>query len=216
MNLEQDDPNSGIPWGRPPVPALPVPPFADRHAARAFMANLSAYVALLGGDVPVTPPTFALLSTVQQELDKNWALPFDPLPSPQILTVAMVTYFPAPWTPHGLNEVAYDVFVPDHWPQRTTPGHLGWNSDPYFSATRSDAGEWEVTASERGNDRVAGRFSTDDDMVLYRMSFARGHPMPFGYEWDTSNVDALARAADTARAAWSRHAPLPYISNWRH
>ena len=216
MNLAQDDPNSGIPWGRPSIPAIPVPPFENRDAARAFVAHLSAYVALLGGDGPVGPTTFALLTMVQQESDRDrWTTSFDPLPSRQVLILAMVTYFPAPWTPHGLNDVIADVL--GRFPRRgnSLPGRLGWESDPSFSATRNGAGHWQVTASERGTDDVVGRFATDDDMVLYRMSFARSHPMPFGWSWDDSAMGALGLAAEAARTAWTAHARLPYLTNWR-
>src|SRR5436309_2146602 len=99
MYLVQDDPGSGIPWGRPSVPTLPVPPFHDEQASRTFVANLCAYVALLGGDGPVGPTTFALLTTVQREIDNaRWSTSLAPLPSPLVLMLAMVTYFPAPWT----------------------------------------------------------------------------------------------------------------------
>ena len=217
MSPVQDDPSSGIPWGRPPVPDIAVPPFDDRRAARSFVANLCAYVALLGGVGPVSATTFALLTTVQREVDDiGRTVPFDPLPSPHVLTLAMVTYFPAPWTPHGLNDVIGDVLTPRDRGRRTSASMMAWEIDPRFVAARSGSGDWEVTASERGRDRLVGRIAGDDDMVLYRMSFARTHPMPFGWSWDDSNMDALERAAVAARTAWTAHAQLPYLADWRH
>ena len=210
MYLLQDDPSSGVPWGRPSVPTLPVPPFRDERAARSFVAQLCAYVALLGGDDPVDPTTFALLTTVQREVDQDRsARTFRPLPSPHLLTLAMVTYFPAPWTVDVLSDVIHQVLEPDDPRARSTPGSVSWGMDPHYTATRSAAGEWEVNQEERGTRQLAGHFANDDDMVLYRLSFARSHPMPFGWSWDRSEVDSLAPAAEAARAAWAPHAELP-------
>lgn len=220
MYLVQDDPSSGIPWGRPPAPALPVPPFADRQAASTFVANLSGFIALLGsdkgGDDAVGPTTFALLTVVQRDLDiLRSAATFDPPPSPQVLTLAMVTYFPAPWTAAGLNEVIGQVLTRDNPPRHVLPGKVSWGFDPRFTAARGAAGDWEVTASERGTDRLVGRFADENDLVLCRMSFARSHPMPFGWSWDDSNMTALDGAAAATRGAWATHAQLPYLEIWR-
>lgn len=220
MVLEQDDPASGIPWGRPPISSIPVPPFADQQSAAAFVADLCGYVALLGGGGPgggpVSPTTFALLTTVQQEFDiVRWGQTWAPLPSRHVLTLAMVTYFPAPWTPHGLTDVFHDVL--GQFPRRgdSSPGKLEWNSDPSFHATRSDAGEWEVMSYERGTWELVARLSTDDDMVLYRMSFVNNHPLPFGWGWRWSDMDELERAAQAAQAAWAPRAEFTYLKNWR-
>ena len=216
VNLAQEDPAGGVPWGRPPVPGIPVPPFVDQAAARAFVENLCIYVAMLDDDGSVPLTTFGLLTVVHREWETaRWACTFDPLPSRTVLTLAMVTYFPAPWTPAGLDDVMRQVMHPDLERRPVVPGILGWGSDPGFRAVRGAAGDWTVTSSERGTDSLAGRFAGDDDMVLYRMSFARSHPLPFGWGWDHSHADGLQRAATAARSAWSRHAELPYLSHWR-
>ena len=165
----------------------------------------------------MAPNTFALLSVVQQQLDAVRRGPaFYPLPSPEVLTLAMVSYFPAPWTPQRINEVIEQVLPRDGPRSRSEPAVISWGSDPGFSAARDAAGGgWEVGASERGTDQLVGRFSNDDDLVLYRMSFARSHPMPFAWSWDSSNMPALQRAAAAARAAWVPHAQLPYLVSWR-
>ena len=216
MYLVQDDPAGSIPWGRPPVRGIPVPPFADQLAARSFVENLCIYLAMLDGEGPAALTTFGVLTSVHRELEiVRWARVCEPLPSRLVLTLAMVTYFPAPWTPGGLNDVVQQVMDPDVPHRPANPGTVGWGGDPGFHAVRGNAGDWTVTSSERGTDTLVGRFAGDDDMVLYRMSFARSHPMPFGWGWDRSHQEGLERAATAARTAWSPHAELPYLSQWR-
>ena len=211
--------DSSVPWGRKPVAGIPVPPFRTIEDARTFAIELAVYLAALGDDSPVAPSTFVLLAVLDLDFPQKTGA-VQALPSPAALEVALMTYFPAPWTPHGLNDIIPDVFGPDmpyygDPPGRSHPHSFGWGYDPAFDAVRDRHGHWTVTFFERGSSEIAARLDSDDDMALYRMTFRRGHPLPFGWGFNETRLPELDAAATAAREAWAVHAKLPYLVNWQ-
>jgi hypothetical protein len=213
---------SGIPFGRPPVAGIPVPPFANIDEFHGFYVALQLYLATLD-EGNVTLATTSLLRVVERSrqagLRKGWDHP-----EPHVLDIAVSTYFPAPWTPLGIHQELLTIGVgygTIHGPEfEVKPerdfrdGRLAWGSDPIFDAVRDDEGRWTVTSSERGTTLVELNSVNDDDMVLYRQSFERVFAAPLGVRYDPLAVPDLDRAADAMRSAWAQHSTLPYITVW--
>ncbi|PRY69069.1 hypothetical protein B0I08_103275 [Glaciihabitans tibetensis] len=215
------DRESGIPFGRPPVADIAVPPFATGDEFNSFHVELQLYLASLdAGDVTVT--TFALGQLVErsrrQGLAEQWAHP-----EPHILEIAVATYFPAPWTPLQIHTelmttgVGYGT-VGGPWGKKQVAdvkkNRLLWGSDPIFRAIRARDGSWSVTGSERGVEFLEATLRTDDDMVLYRQYVERTFAAPFGARYSPTALPQLDRSAHAVRSAWAGHTTLPYIAEW--
>ncbi|MEZ5210617.1 hypothetical protein [Gordonia sp. (in: high G+C Gram-positive bacteria)] len=197
-----------IPWGRPPVPGIPVPPFDDAEQSRAFHSALAEHVFCLARAAGrFDPATFALLSILPG------AAPGTGL-EPWVLRVALSTFFPAPWTPWNLatalNAAALDGY--QRW--FIEPHRIGYHSDPEFWADRSPDGSWTSYFRERGQLRRDREAASDDDMVLLLTAHVRAHPYPFGWRVrDETRMAALADRAGPTLAAWEQHATWPYIAD---
>jgi len=88
-----------VPWGRPVVDGIPIPPFADAAAHRTYLRSLQTFVLLLDTGDP-SAVTIALAATLEAELPR--AATDAPRLSALALSVSLSTFFPAPWTPEAL------------------------------------------------------------------------------------------------------------------
>ncbi|MBN9605833.1 MAG: hypothetical protein J0G30_04415 [Actinomycetales bacterium] len=197
-----------VPWGRVPVPEIPVPPFAAPGAAREFTRLLALYVADLAGDGLDAGhlALFGLLEAEARELGDDARLP-----GTTALRVAIATAFPVAWTPHGLDAVLHRRERAEH---PDVP--IRWGEDPDFTATRTPAGLWDVERHERGSREgyVAGL--SDDDLVLLRLAMmAPHHPYPLAWSLEGVPHPPIARAARAARGAWRPWSGMPYLRNWQ-
>jgi hypothetical protein len=192
------------------VAGIRVPPFRTEADYRTFVRMLAVHVALLdeGG---VSPTTFALLEALETAALPGGRPP-DAVPA-MVWQLAVRTFLPVAWTPHGLAEVI--GWLPDPWQFHTRePGRLQWEVDPRFDAVRGADGRWTVLRHERGDTRTYAEPVDDDAMVLFLLGERRAFPAPFGRKVDDSYVDLLPDGATSAREAFARHAGLPYLSGW--
>jgi len=196
---------------------IPVPPFADIDEARLFVRQLAVHVAALDGP-RVTLSTFALLSVLEGAHDFHRGRPASAesvrLPR-AVLQIAVLTRFPAPWTPQGLHTASR---AGDDWaiavPTAETEFHDG--TDPVISATRAADGRWTVTQFERGTTTVLHADLDDDAYVQVLLDDRRGHPYPYGWRSDDlPGFTDVARSATATRDAWDAgDGRLPYLTNW--
>lgn len=196
---------------------VPAPPLATAADALRFTRLLSVHVAGLDREV-VTLSTFALVSVlggVESRLRAHPAAdPAPPLPR-FVLTVALLTRLPVPWTPAGLLAA---ILGGDDWSRvAAEPADvLRWSDDPESTAHRDADGRWEVTRTERGLATVVATGLDDAGLVAHLLDQVRLHPYPYGWRSDDlPDRDAVLGAAAAERDAWDvGHGGLPYLRNW--
>ncbi|MFS0703785.1 hypothetical protein AB6N23_04615 [Cellulomonas sp. 179-A 9B4 NHS] len=215
MSSVPTDPTSDVPWGRPPVPDVPVPPFATRDEHVRFLRCLGVHVAA-SGVVPLQRPDVVLLTLLQEEADAlRWQQGDHPVqPSALAMRIAVRTFFPAPWTPRALAESLRATGVLGAQHVEADERRARWGSDPTFAAERRDDGSWHVTRSERGSTRVYAELAGDDDLVLMLQEHYVVFGFPLGHRTDDVPVDALVTAATWGVESWTRHTALPYVATW--
>ncbi|PJI94039.1 hypothetical protein [Luteimicrobium subarcticum] len=209
--------DDGVPWGRRPVPDIPVPPFRTAEDAVAFVTALGTWVAALGTpDVGLAhTATLAVLDAERDRLGRDGTR-VEQQPAPTVLRVALATFFPAPWTPVGLVHALTAAGLGAG--PLTTAGsdRILWGGDPDFTARRAADGSWDVERHERGRTESWARAADDDDLVLLLEREHRDHfPYPLGRRVDDDLVTRLRAAAAPTLRAWSEHAGLPYLARWR-
>lgn len=195
---------------------VPLPPFSDSGEARLFVRQLALHLASLDGE-SVSLATFTLVSVFEGAHGRAYErvtssdvdLPF------LVLQTALLSGFPAPWTPQG---VLTALEAGDRWgstpPSRATT--LRWGYDPFYSATRDATGLWTLERSERGTTRVEWTGRSDDEFVRALLDEQRRNPFPYGWRSDDlPGHGEIVRAAVGRRERWDAGAGrLPYLQNW--
>lgn len=195
---------------------VPAPPLATAADALRFTRLLAVHVASLDA-AAVTLSTFTLasiLGSVESRL--RHLAPADaapPLPR-FVLTVALLTRFPAPWTPAGLLAA---IEGGEEWSSvEAEPSDvLRWSDDPESTAERTADG-WTVTRTERGLATVVATGLDDAGLVAHLLDEVRLHPYPYGWRSDDlPGRDAVVRAGLREREEWAAgHGDLPYLRTW--
>ncbi|RRR96901.1 hypothetical protein [Glycomyces terrestris] len=199
------NPDASVPWGRPVVDTIPLPPFATPDEHVRFTRALQLHVALVDDGGP------SLAAKVLSETLARQGQ--GPDLSPLELTVALATFFPAPWTPAALAAVlaARERFGP-----RELEGVWNWEFDPDFTAVPRAGGGWEVERHERGSRRPWASLEHEGDLVLMWMDHYRTtSAYPYGWRADEGAGEALAESARAVRLAHAADAAKPYLANWR-
>jgi hypothetical protein len=212
----RNDPTSEVPWGRPPLPEIPLPPFASAAEHVHFLRCLGTHLAASGG-VPVQRNDMVLLTLVEDEAARvRRAGDAGPRAlSALALRVALRSYLPAPWTPRTLADAltATGLLLGGEWIEADA-GRVRWGSDPDFTAERAADGSWHVTRHERGSRTAYAHVTGDDDLVLLLIEHHRAFPFPLAHRTDGVPVERLVAAATRTSASWARHARLPYLTAW--
>lgn len=196
----------GIPWGRPTVDWIPLPPFGLGQRA-VFVRALAQHVQMLddGPDVVTRALVDALLSASGQG-EQLSRLEFD---------VAVSTYFPAPWTPEAFAS-ALDLHRPESDNPRLRGQTWRWHYDPQFEASPRPGGGWDITRNERGRiDRSS--LAHDGDLVLEWMDVftVRHHHIDFGDDRRDFVMKSLAPAVAAVRASDRAEQAYPVYEFWR-
>lgn len=199
-------PDPSVPWGRPAVASIPLPPFASPADHERFTRALQLHVALVDDGPPSRAAKVlgGLLAAREQGADLT----------PLELTAAMATYFPAPWTPEALAAALAAGRLDA--PRALEGGRWSCFHDPDFTASPRKGGGWEVERHERGSRRVWAVLESHDDLVLMWMDHFHGHfPHPYGWRVDEPDLETFAAAARAVRAAHAADTGMPYLANWR-
>jgi hypothetical protein len=200
-----------VPWGRPPVDGIPLPPFADVAAHRSYVRSLQTFLLLLDGAEPAAA-TIALAAALEAEVPSREADVSSVL-SPLALDVSLSTFFPAPWTPEALA-AALDGS------RYGTPtggrGRWAWGGDPDYAATETRTG-WEIRRYERGSVETATLAHRDDLVLMWMDMFRNRFPYPIAHmpAAEAATPEALAEAARASVAAHAVNVAMPYLENWR-
>ncbi|MDT0116227.1 hypothetical protein Q9R20_04405 [Microbacterium sp. PRF11] len=200
-----------VPWGRPAVAGIPLPPFRDAAEQAAYVLSLQTFLALLDEGEPAAG-TIALMAALAAEVARGNSEAFPQL-SPLALGVSLSTFFPAPWTPKTLAAALAPLgaFTPRYgW------GSWGWGGDPDYRATPHRGG-WAIERHERGS-RTHATMPHEGDLVLLWMDMYRNRfPYPIAHRLSASaqTPDALAAAARATRAAHAVNVAKPYLQTWR-
>jgi hypothetical protein len=196
---------SKVPWGRPVVADIPLPPFATGAERQRFTRMLQLHVAMVDDGPSLAAKALAAALTTR-------GAPSSLLTALE-LEVALATFFPAPWTPAALAEALAQVHR--HAPRALPGGRWDWDFDPVFTATPGERHGWEIERNERGTTST-GTLEADGDLVILWMDhFREHHPFPYGWRVDEAEARALAAAAKATREAHAADAALPYLANWR-
>ena len=199
-----------VPWGRPVVDGIPIPPFADAAAHRTYLRSLQTFVLLLDTGDP-SAVTIALAATLEAELPR--AATDAPRLSALALSVSLSTFVPAPWTPEAL---ALALDGSGYGTPVRGRGGWSWGGDPDYTATRVRPG-WRIERHERGS-RTHATLPDDGDLTLLWMDMFRSRfPYPIAHT-PVSSVpppEALAAAARATLAAHSANVAMPYLQSWR-
>lgn len=209
------DPTSEVPWGRPPVPEIPVPPFASVDEHVRFLRCLAVHVAA-SGSVPVQRTDVILLTLLQDEVDAlRWRREdAPPYPSALALRIALGTYLPAPWTPRTLVDALRAAGL-DTWGRTEVDDRrVTWGSDPDFTAERQPDGSWQVIRHERSDRTRYADLADDDALVLLLIEQHHTFGYPLGHRTDDVPVARLVAAATPGVERWEQHVRLPYVVSW--
>jgi len=200
-----------VPWGRPAVEGIPLPPFRDASEHRSYVLSLQTFLALLDEGEPAAS-TIALMAALAAESPRSDAEAHAQL-SPLALGVSLATFFPAPWTPDTLAAAlaARGPFSPAYgW------GSWTWGCDPDYRAT-AHRGGWSIERHERGA-RTRATLAHEGDLVLLWMDMFRDRfPYPIAHT-PSPAAETPATLASAARATRIAHAvdvAMPYLQNWR-
>lgn len=196
----------GVPWGRPIVADIPLPPFGTPAEHQRFTRMLQLYVAMVDEDGPSLAAK-ALSGALTNRGAQS------PQPTPLELSVAMATYFPAPWTPEALAGTLATVnrFAPRQRPD----GRWDWDIDPLFTATPAEPHGWEIQRNERGSISTSALAGDGDLVLLWMYHFESSHPYPYGWRAEADDARSLAPAVKAMREAHAVDTALPYLANWR-
>lgn len=195
-----------IPWGRPTVDWIPLPPFGLGQRV-VFVNALAQYVQMLDSGPDIT--TRALIDTLLSQTgagEQLSRLEFD---------IAVSTFFPAPWTPEAFAEQ-----LNLHRPQQFNPWATGnapwsWLFDPGFEARRLPGGGWNITRNERGK-LSQYVLEHDGDLVLEWMDVftRRTYSIETG-DRETFVMQSLAPAVTATRKADAAEQAYPVHEYWR-
>lgn len=195
---------------------IPVPPFTDPAEARLFLKQLSLHLAALDRD-RVTLPTFVLMTTLDAIHGSLHRIRDDRSPvrlSALVLRIALLSRFPAPWTPQGIHAA---LAAGNDWASSAPADSTVFSAgrDPVIRAELSD-GTWTVTHHERGRSHVLHEGLTDDQYVQVLLDDERGHPFPYGWKSDdVPGFGDVVREAGRVRDRWDTgFGRLPYLTNW--
>lgn len=195
-----------LPWGRPAVDSIPLPPFATAAEHDRFSRMLALHVALVDeGGPSLAAKTLCAALTPRGERPAELTA-FE-------LQVAMTTLFPAAWTPEILAEhlAALDV----RSPQALSEGRWTWDFDPHFIAAPRPGGGWTIERNERGS-RSSQDLEHDGDLVILWMEWYSGRrSYPFGYRVEDGDLTALADAARAVREVHASDVAFRYSEDWR-
>ncbi|WP_143034784.1 hypothetical protein [Glycomyces sambucus] len=198
--------DSAVPWGRPAVDSIPLPPFATPEEHRRFTRALQLHVALADEGAPSLAAKVLAEALAQQGQGPDLG--------PVELTAALATFFPAPWTPAALAAVlgARDRFGP----RELAGGAWNWQYDPDFTAVPRAGGGWEVERHERGSRRPFATLEREGDLVLMWMDHYHSRfAYPYAWRVEDGTAEALAGPARAVRAAHAADTAKPYLANWR-
>jgi hypothetical protein len=182
-----------VPWGRPAVDGIPIPPFADAATHRTYSRSLQTFVLLLDAGEPQAASrslqtfvllldagepqaaTIALAAALEAELAR--AATRAPRLSALALGVSLSTFFPAPWTPAAL---ALALDGSGYGTPVRSRGGWSWGGDPDYTATRDRPG-WRIERRERGS-LTHATLPDDGDLVLLWMDMFRSRfPYPIAH-----------------------------------
>ncbi|WZH38462.1 MAG: hypothetical protein PIR02_07270 [Microbacterium enclense] len=200
-----------VPWGRPAVDGIPIPPFADAAEHRTYLRCLQTFVLLLDQGEP-SAVTIALAAALEAELPQT-SHEVPARLSPLALRVSMSTFFPAPWTPEALalalEGFGYGVPVRGR-------GGWAWGGDPDYAATPTRQG-WEIERHERGSRTRASLTHPGDLVLLWMDMFRNRFPYPIAHMPAASvpMPEALAAAARATLTAHATNVAMPYLQSWR-
>ncbi|BDZ49335.1 hypothetical protein GCM10025867_15760 [Frondihabitans sucicola] len=128
------------------------------------------------------------------------------------LSIALTSWFPAPWTPAALAQSLARVHQDAPVLQDRA---WAWLSDPDFAAEPNPAGGWIVTRSERG-DRETAHLTSDHRLtVMWQDHFRGKFAFPLAHSVDPEDVAALAAASLAAQEFDERDADYSYRTSWR-
>ncbi|MEE3851650.1 hypothetical protein VZC37_15010 [Gordonia sp. LSe1-13] len=196
--------DNSVPWGRPIVDDIPVPPFTDRADRERYLRMLRLHLAMIDDGGPSR--STVIVNSVLTGTDSAFLGAAE-------FRASMLSFFPAPWTPTTL--AAQIAQVERRYPPRSVDGNWLWLGDPDFTATPLDDGGWGITQHERGTvDR--NRLTRHGDLVLLWMShFVNRFPFPYGWAVPPEETEALAPAARRVRELFNRNREARYLKNWR-
>ncbi|MFB8003552.1 hypothetical protein [Nocardia sp. NPDC056000] len=189
-----------VPWDRPTVATIPIPPFATWDEHHGFLRMLQLYVALIDNDAP----SFST-QVLNDVLTRSLPMHTEPRPlDPLVLQICMATYFPAPWTPATLADALTTAQPRLAPPQLSAPemyasGAWRWGGDPVFSAEPRSAGGWEVERFERGNIETQVLTGYDNLVLWWMRDYSNRYPYPIGWGVDDHDARILAPAVAAMR-----------------
>jgi hypothetical protein len=205
-----------VPWGRPAVDGIPIPPFADAATHRTYSRSLQTFVLLLDAGEPQAASrslqtfvllldagepqaaTIALAAALEAELAR--AATRAPRLSALALGVSLSTFFPAPWTPAAL---ALALDGSGYGTPVRSRGGWSWGGDPDYTATRDRPG-WRIERRERGS-LTHATLPDDGDLVLLWMDMFRSRfPYPIAHT-PAGSVPPPEAFAAAARATLAAH-----------
>ncbi|MEU8895710.1 hypothetical protein [Nocardia sp. NPDC048505] len=130
------------------------------------------------------------------------------------LSIALCTFFPAPWTPAALAGALAKFRTDGH---RETPGGgWTWGSEPEFVATPRSGGGWEIERRQSGSAAPVMTLDADDDLVMLWMSHFRDRHAGFHQTLVRQGADEFAEPARAVRAAHAVDTSYPYLQSWRY
>jgi hypothetical protein len=193
---------------------LVAPPFKDVGEAHDFYGLLMVFLRELkrSGD-PVSLYQFLLAQALHHHRPAYREVMCEscgpPYPCRTVLAVALLTKFPAPWTPHSVA----GALGAAGWLRPTIrDDHIYWDHDPSFSLTRGTDGVWSCEERERGSVSHY-EVGTDTDCYEFIAKNVREFPIGFGTRVTEDEIDQIRCGIAPTNDWWLHHSGFPYIAS---
>jgi hypothetical protein len=192
---------------------LTAPPFESVDAAKDFQFLLMVFLReLKRPGEPVGLHQFLLTQALHHHGPKRTSIECRACggvyPCRTVLTVALLSRFPAPWTPQGMATTLNAVGLLG----ATVRGNLiFWgDGDPGFTLRRNEDGTWAGERQDRGAIRP---MVVDDDAAMCELfvGWCREFPVGLGTVVSAEEIDLVRPGIGPARQWWSEHVKLPYL-----
>ncbi|MDD4867616.1 MAG: hypothetical protein PHQ28_11020 [Mycobacterium sp.] len=130
-------------------------------------------------------------------------------PCGTVLSVALLSKFPAPWTPWALAQAVNAAGLLGA--EVIRGGDITWQGSDYtVDLSRRDDGSWLCDERQRGGH---DNYAIGDDQECCDFIAKRVHDFPVGFGWKVTeaDLDVVRPGVGPARAWWLKQSSYPYL-----
>ncbi|MGD1241655.1 hypothetical protein [Mycobacterium seoulense] len=190
------------------------PPFTDVEDARDFYFLLMVFLReLKRPGEPVSLHQYLLAQAMHHHQPANRDIACrscgPPYPCATVLSIALTSRLPAPWTPKALGESMTAAGLLPAYTVRSDAIYWG-GGDYTIDLHRGEDGNWSCHERQRSD---ASTYAIGDDRACcdFLARRAREHPVGLGWRVTEDELDVIRPGIGPVRAWWLEHSSYPYL-----